>query len=608
MPELIWEGKDAVINYHHSLAVRELKIDQHESLSPEPSLDDNLIIEGDNIEVLKSLIPKFASKIDVIYIDPPYNTGNENWVYNDNLNSPQIKSWLGNVVGKEDLQRHDKWLCMMYPRLVLARELLSESGVIFISIDDNEIHNLKLLMDEIFGEENLEVTLHVEMSTTQGMKVAFAQKGKVVKNAEYTLIYKKSSLFNDLETSPLYYPKEWDNHYSLFISAENKSSLLKHLKTNSDFAEFKINNSKDISSLYSLNNLFRDKIHKISDKIYQDAEIDTSLSLNDDELNSLNQGFMIKHKKYLLKKTSTGKIRQLLSLESAIGQCDDLSQSYGLRKIIGDWWSDYYKDMMNIDKEGFIKFQNGKKPLRLIRNLIKKFTNVNSKNALILDFFAGSGTTGHAVLEMNKEDGGSRKFILIQQPEESEEVSKQNFKNIFEITTTRIRRCIKGVETAKDPKLKEGLGGSFTVVKLGEALHLNTLFLEKNLPSYEALASYLFYHTTNQALSNVTENASHYIGKTENYKLYLIYSADKEKLKHHDYALSRSKLEQILKDCGNDYQALIYAVTIYVDNKSIKSLMEKEKYTKKPIICQIPYQYLQINSANVLNNLEDSED
>jgi adenine specific DNA methylase Mod len=154
MPELIWEGKDAVINYHHSLPVRELKIDQQESLSPEPSLDDNLIIEGDNIEVLKSLIPKFASKIDVIYIDPPYNTGNENWVYNDNLNSPQIKSWLGNVVGKEDLQRHDKWLCVMYPRLVLMKQLLKLGGVLFISIDDNEAHHLRLILDEIFDNRN----------------------------------------------------------------------------------------------------------------------------------------------------------------------------------------------------------------------------------------------------------------------------------------------------------------------------------------------------------------------------------------------------------------------------------------------------------------------
>lgn len=251
-----------------------------------------------------------------------------------------------------------------------------------------------------------------------------------------------------------------------------------------------------------------------------------------------------------------------------------------------------------------IPFDNPK-PVDFATELLECFTN---KSSLILDFFAGSGTTGQAVLEMNKEDGGNRKFILIQQPEESKKATEGGFKNIFEITTTRIRRCIEGVPTAKDPKLKEGLGGSFTVVKLGEALHLNTLFLEKDLPSYEALASYLFYHTTNQALNNVTENTSHYIGKTENYKLYLIYSADREKLKHPDYALSRSKLEQILKDCGNGYQALIYAVTIYVDNKSIKSLMEKEEYTKKPIICQIPYQYLQINSANVLNNLEDSED
>jgi adenine-specific DNA-methyltransferase len=191
MPELIWEGKDAVINYHHSLPVRELKIDQHESLSPKPSLDDNLIIEGDNIEVLKSLIPKFASKVDVVYIDPPYNTGNENenWVYNDNLNSPQIKSWLGKVVGKEDLQRHDKWLCMMYPRLVLARELLSESGVIFISIDDNEVNNLRLMMNEIFGEENF-----ISNFLWKRKKEVSNDSKNVSIQGEYILCYQKTDL------------------------------------------------------------------------------------------------------------------------------------------------------------------------------------------------------------------------------------------------------------------------------------------------------------------------------------------------------------------------------------------------------------------------------
>jgi adenine-specific DNA-methyltransferase len=599
MPELIWEGKDAVINYHHSLPVRELKIDQQESLSPEPSLDDNLIIEGDNIEVLKSLIPKFASKIDVIYIDPPYNTGNENWVYNDNLNSPQIKSWLGNVVGKEDLQRHDKWLCMMYPRLVLARELLSESGVIFISINEEEVFDLKLLCDEIFNVINYQTTFTIKVRHEDRILKGDKDYHEVV---EYLLFYSKSS------------------EYKAFKRSKDNSSIEEYI-----YNVEEINTKPETKQLGSkLVEVFKPNEYKISKSEPEENKL-KKISIRGSIKDGNSSGRFYTSYLEKLAKEMPGCLFKVPDMGA-----DNTPYRYFLtpegKKINGDYFQgipierkevleipypnffDFEADFNDVGYEGGIEFRNGKKPISFIKKIFELSNIKNNPDSIILDFFAGSGTTGHAVLEMNKEDSGNRKFILVQQPEESEEASKQNFKNIFEITTARIRRCIEGVKTAKDPKLQEGLGGSFTVVKLGEALHLNTLFLEKNLPSYEALASYLFYHTTNQALNNVTENTSHYIGKTENYKLYLIYSADKEKLKHADYALSRSKLEEILKDCANGYQALIYAVTIYVDNKSIKSLMEKEKYTKKPIICQIPYQYLQINSANVLNNLEDSED
>lgn len=590
MPELIWEGKDAVINYHHSLAVRELKIDQQDSLSPEPSLDDNLIIEGDNIEVLKSLIPKFASKIDVIYIDPPYNTGNENWVYNDNLNSPQIKSWLGNVVGKEDLQRHDKWLCMMYPRLVLARELLSESGVIFISINDVEFFHIKIMLDEIFDEDN-----YIETFTVRSNPRGNQAKKHTASEHEYILCFSK------LKTNllPFGFIKGIEN----YNKSDNQGKAYEERGLRKRGADSKRSDAPNqyFPIFYDAQNSEISTERKSNNAI----EILPKLSNGEDGRWRWSKDTVNKEINKLIVRVVKNKSEKRFDVfEKIYFEENKISK---IRSILSEKSFNYENATENLKEIFEQPVFNYSKPVYLLKHLLNSLADFD-KDFLILDFFAGSGTTGHAVLEMNKEDGGSRKFILIQQPEESEEASKQGFKNIFEITTARIRRCIEGVATAKDPKLQKGLGGSFTVVKLGEALHLNTLFLEKDLPSYEALASYLFYHTTNQALSNVTENASHYIGKTENYKLYLIYSADKEKLKHHDYALSRSKLEQILKDCDNGYQALIYAVTIYVDNKSIKSLMEKEKYTKKPIICQIPYQYLQINSANVLNNLEDSED
>ena len=163
MPVLNWIGKNAVVNHHKDVPFRFLKRN-----SKSMGDSENLLIEGDNLEALKSLLPYYKGKIKCIYIDPPYNTGNENWVYNDNVNSPKIKKWLGKVVGSEgdDLSRHDKWLCMMYPRLKLLRELLRDDGVIFVSIDDNEQHNLRLIMDDVFDESNFISEL---INTTYGI-------------------------------------------------------------------------------------------------------------------------------------------------------------------------------------------------------------------------------------------------------------------------------------------------------------------------------------------------------------------------------------------------------------------------------------------------------
>ena len=150
MPNLTWLGKDKVVTYHQKVAYHFL--DKKFSVGN----SENAIIHGDNLIALKSLLPRYENKIKCIYIDPPYNTGNENWIYNDNVSDSRLQRWIGEVVGKEgeDLTRHDKWLCMMYPRLRLLQKLLSDDGAIFISIDDNELFYLKCICDEIFGKSN----------------------------------------------------------------------------------------------------------------------------------------------------------------------------------------------------------------------------------------------------------------------------------------------------------------------------------------------------------------------------------------------------------------------------------------------------------------------
>ena len=165
MPTLNWIGKEKIVNHDKEVPFRLLKKNKALSLGT----SENLIIEGDNLEALKALMPYYVGKVKCIYIDPPYNTGNESWVYNDNVNSPKIKQWIGKVVGSEgeDLTRHDKWLCMIYPRLKLLHDLLRDDGVIFISIDDNEHCHLKVIMDELFGAENFVTNIIRQKKYTQ---------------------------------------------------------------------------------------------------------------------------------------------------------------------------------------------------------------------------------------------------------------------------------------------------------------------------------------------------------------------------------------------------------------------------------------------------------
>jgi adenine-specific DNA-methyltransferase len=186
MPTLNWIGKEAVVKHHKDVPYRLLE--PQPELSCGDSNSGNLIVQGDNLHALKALLPRYAGQVKCIYIDPPYNTGSEGWAYNDNVNSAEIRKWLGKVVGKEveDLTRHDKWLCMMYPRLTLLREFLRDDGIIFVSADNNEIHNLRLLFDEIFGARKF-ITCIANINNPKGRS-----DDKYFPTAhEYVLVYKK---------------------------------------------------------------------------------------------------------------------------------------------------------------------------------------------------------------------------------------------------------------------------------------------------------------------------------------------------------------------------------------------------------------------------------
>ena len=218
MPTLDFKGKQFVYAHHLTVPFRRLNVDAKKSLpakGQKPSLDDNLIIHGDNLHALKALLPKYAGKVKCIYIDPPYNTGEEGWCYNDNVNAPIIKEWLkktSNPVDREDLERHDKWLCMIWPRMQLLKILLAEGGRIFVSIDDNEYANLRVIMDEIFGEQNFICTF-----VWRRRSGSMDSTNNVSKDHDYVLCYGNLGEGNTLQgekrtfekyTNPVFRPRQ----------------------------------------------------------------------------------------------------------------------------------------------------------------------------------------------------------------------------------------------------------------------------------------------------------------------------------------------------------------------------------------------------------------
>ncbi|OBW95520.1 site-specific DNA-methyltransferase [Gallibacterium anatis] len=471
---LNWAGKSEAYQVLQTPTQQTLTPCEAESVDFAQS--QNVFIEGENLEVLKILQKSYFNSVKMIYIDPPYNTGND-FIYKDNFADSQAdyaekvgdKDEAGKLKrafvknSKENGHYHSNWLNMMLPRLHLARNLLRDDGVIFISIDDNEQAQLKLLCDEVFGEENFVATLHCQMSTTQGMKVKSAQSGNIVKNAEYILCYSKDGHQNIAKTL-IYDPRpKYDEHYSLYLKEDG---IIGNISELYDYKFPKdLNNKKalSLSEAYAKSEEFADIVRSHLADIVRShlADIVCSDKIGNVDISDLKNGYWkkVQHngREYLLTLNNKGKVRQLLRLKDSWGKADDFYQSEGLRKIRGDWWEGFYIDMGNVSKEGDIEFKNGKKPLRLIYQLSKMVT---AKNDLILDFFAGSGTTAHAVMQLNAEDGGNRKFICVQLPEKTDETSeafKAGFHTIAEISKERIRRAGKQIaEQHADKTLDTG--------------------------------------------------------------------------------------------------------------------------------------------------------
>lgn len=527
MPTLEWIGKDKVVNHHLEVPYRVLE----EQYTYNAETSENMIIRGDNLEALKALLPRYEGKVKCIYIDPPYNTGNEGWVYNDNVNDPRIKKWLGEVVGKEgeDLSRHDKWLCMMYPRLKLLQRLLTEDGAIFISIDDNELYNLKSVCEEIFGASCFVSTV----SWQRTYSTRNDSKG-IVSEVEHILVYSKKPGWN-----PNKLPRT-DSMNSKYKNPDNDP--LGDWRSDNAYAPGAATHQ---GMVYAIQHPFTGKMLYPSNgrcwTFGQDDMLSIMCGWCEYELRELNDT----HERAVICGVADDAVRQgvkaivlteplEISKEKATavlkrgqwprfffskgGQGSIARKTY-LGNVGGtpptNLWQ--YADVGHTDEaaktlkavfEGNATFDTPK-PARLIERILQI---AGDKDTLVLDSFAGSGTTAHAVLNMNKADGGHRKFILVEMMDYAES-----------ITAERAKRVIDGYGQGKNAV--EGTGGSFTFYDLGPVLLLPNGNLNEDVGA-EKIREYVYFMETKSSIEPVREAEPYYMGVYMDSAYYFFYERD----------------------------------------------------------------------------------
>ncbi len=498
MPTLNWIGKESVINHDKEVPFRLLRKIKSKSVG---EYSKNIIINGDNLEALKSLTPYYFNQIKCIYIDPPYNTGNDNWIYNDKVNSPKIKNWLGKVVGKEseDLCRHDKWLCMMYPRLKLLKELLSDNGVIFVSIDDNEYSNLKIIMDDIFSPSN-----HIE--TIVWKKRATPPNDRIIgKIHEYILCYKKTE------------------KVQLYLQPRDEKTLARYSNPDNDPRGDWV--ASDLSANGKGGRLVKSCIFPIinpkNNEEYYPPK-DKCWLYNKDKVVSLIEEkrirFRIKSGAPFLKRYLS-EVRQGITLPTILLDAGN-SQSSALEQ----------KELF--DGENVFEFP---KPVTLIKKLL---TISTKSDDIILDSFAGSGTTGHAVLDLNKDDGGSRRFIMVELEDNVAE----------DITTERVKRAIK----------KYNYDDGFEYCELDRPLFDENGYIDKAC-SFEQLATYIYFTETKVNIDK-SRIRNEFVGDYNGTYYYLLYNV-----------IGKNVLEKsFLRKIKDNNRKVIYADKCLIDDYVLK--------------------------------------
>ena len=485
----IW--KDKVINHHHDVPYKVLN--KSYTFGEENSW--NKIIHGDNLEALKSLLPQYEWSIDIIYIDPPYNTGNEWWKYNDNVNDPKIKKWLNETVKKEweDLSRHDKWLCMMYPRLKLLQKLLSKSWAIFISIDDNELTNLKSLCDEIFWPYNF-VWLMTLMSNPR-----WSQNSNYLSYIhEYVLMYAKNkdelqTKWVDKDEESLSEFKEvdpdWRRYRLLWLRKrwwewrkEDRPNMFYSIYVNPKNWECSLENS----DIYTIEVIPKRPTWELSRRTWS------------------KEKFLSEKEKLIGKK---------INRKSEKEERDIFRKDY----IDDETWEEKKTKLKTIRTEKEINYQNARnelkelfwtsdifdypKPTYLVSRLISIM--VKNENSIILDSFAWSWTTWHAIMNLNEKDWWKRKYILIEMMDYAETITAGRMKKVID---------------------KKWIWW-FDFYELWEQLFIDNEYINENI-WIDKIRNYIRYSETKSEKQNIEKNNKYYLWTKYDTDYYFFYEKD----------------------------------------------------------------------------------
>lgn len=577
MSELHFKGKEFVYNHHLSVPYRPLVADPAKSIG-EGGLDGNLIIHGDNLHALKALMPRYAGKVDCIFIDPPYNTGNEGWCYNDNVNSPMMQEWLkSNPVGLEDGLRHDKWCAMMWPRLRLLYELLGEAGSFWMTLDDNEVHRARAILDEIFGDQGFVASIVWQA------RYSVSNDASISNSHNHILVYSKS-------------PETWK---------QLRNGIARDEKQNRQYS----NPDNDANGPWRA--------------IPWDApNIRENLS------------YPIQTPKGSLRYPPKGRhwsreepqwLEMVAKGLAYFGQNEDGAPSF--KRYLKDaetvvpttWWpheNSGHTDEASKELSAFNLDSHfaTPKPIRLLQRIFQIATTPES---IVLDSFAGSGTTAHAVLGANARDGGTRQFILVECEDYADTLTAERIRRVIngyefegnqkeellkeKINFTKFRKSaeiihqIDGIENTESHRFdsisktiqdgvllvegikkvteqKAGLGGSFTYCTLGDPIDIDKILTGEAMPDYQSLGSWLFHTATRASLDiSKIDEASSYLGESDSYFVWLLYKPDLSYLKSKESALTLSLAEKIAK-AKEGKRHLVFAPAKFVPNKALLPL------------------------------------